>query len=1047
MFRKCAVIAILACLVAALSYAQGLNTNASKDDWEEINFEFNSAVLSDGYPSLLRLADLLHQHPGYHVKIEGNTDNIGSDSYNEKLGLERANTVKEFLVKYGANASQIDTATRGKRDPKYAGAKNTYSKTDVARWMNRRVVMTVTDEQGKTVSAGGAAEAIKAIDQGKGMKDCCDDILKRLDKLDDIARMLQQLVDQNKALQGQVDDLKKAQAALENQQKGLQGKVEEQPKPLTEAQTAEVVNKQIQANKEPRFSLLSANVGVDDRHDLTFTGKGRFFAPFANHFAFQAEGEYLYFRAQREGQLDFGLVDRIGNFQAGLFTSFKHVNLQGARDGGNLGQAALAMDYIFRLGKVGVFGTKGFMNNAVVDTRNALVQTGQLNLDGTPVVSVAPNIFLQRYLSIVDQAGASATIGLWGDTYVEANVGYLKSAGHADRPGGTVRFVFPVKRHFALTAEGGVNETLLGAGNTGRAVFGFQWGDFMRPKDYLNAGHAVPMQIPRVRYEILTRRLHIGATPPVADAGPDQIGVPAGPITLNGSKSYDPNGEALTFQWEQETGPAVALSAPTAAITTFTAGAGQAYTFRLTVRNTDGLTASARVRVTTVAPQRVQILFFIADPPTLNGGGSSRLSWKILNADSASISPNIGPVSATDGSVTVMPAASTVYTLTAKNATSQDVATVTVTVQNPTPRILTCTAVPMTINQGDSSRIIFDSLNADNVTITPDVGPVGKSGSVVVTPQQTTKYTITATNVAGSDSCTVSVQVVPGQAPRIIRFSASPLNILSGGVSTLVWQVENANQISIAPNVGSVSLVGTLDVTLTQTTTYTITASNPFGTVTAQVTINVTQPPPPPPPVLDPIITSFTANPPTSPSPGSPVILTCLAQNAVQVVISGVGPVDASGNLTVNPQTTTTYVCVAVNSAGKQASKNLTVPVGSGGGGGGGGPVIVITSNSASCLATVNGGTTICETVVRLLDLNLSASSSPGGNTPLTFSTTSRQNSAVVLNPNSPNPSIQLSELFGDYFFDVTVTDSKGNKTTAVVDVRYIRTTKPVTGD
>ena len=30
-----------------------------KDDWEEINFEFNSSVLSDGFPSLLRLAELL----------------------------------------------------------------------------------------------------------------------------------------------------------------------------------------------------------------------------------------------------------------------------------------------------------------------------------------------------------------------------------------------------------------------------------------------------------------------------------------------------------------------------------------------------------------------------------------------------------------------------------------------------------------------------------------------------------------------------------------------------------------------------------------------------------------------------------------------------------------------------------------------------------------------------------------------------------------------------------------------------------------------------
>src|SRR5947207_2109954 len=70
--------------------AQGLNTTASKDDWEEINFEFNSSVLVDGFPSLLRLAELLQANAGYRVRVEGHTDGIGSVSFNEKLGLARA---------------------------------------------------------------------------------------------------------------------------------------------------------------------------------------------------------------------------------------------------------------------------------------------------------------------------------------------------------------------------------------------------------------------------------------------------------------------------------------------------------------------------------------------------------------------------------------------------------------------------------------------------------------------------------------------------------------------------------------------------------------------------------------------------------------------------------------------------------------------------------------------------------------------------------------------------------------------------------------------
>src|SRR5947209_11553810 len=111
--RRCAQLLFLFSVIGSTLFAQGLNTTASKEDWEEINFEFNSAVLSDGYPSLLRLADLLKANSGFHVRVEGNTDNIGGDRANERLGLERANTVRDFLVKYGARTDQIETASRG----------------------------------------------------------------------------------------------------------------------------------------------------------------------------------------------------------------------------------------------------------------------------------------------------------------------------------------------------------------------------------------------------------------------------------------------------------------------------------------------------------------------------------------------------------------------------------------------------------------------------------------------------------------------------------------------------------------------------------------------------------------------------------------------------------------------------------------------------------------------------------------------------------------------------------------------------------------------
>ena len=81
MLRKCAAVLIFLTLAASV-WPQGLNVppGVTKDDWEEINFEFNSSVLVDGFPSLLRLAELLQANPAYRVRVEGHTDVIGGTS-------------------------------------------------------------------------------------------------------------------------------------------------------------------------------------------------------------------------------------------------------------------------------------------------------------------------------------------------------------------------------------------------------------------------------------------------------------------------------------------------------------------------------------------------------------------------------------------------------------------------------------------------------------------------------------------------------------------------------------------------------------------------------------------------------------------------------------------------------------------------------------------------------------------------------------------------------------------------------------------------------
>ncbi len=1011
MLTRLAALLCVSGLSAISLSAQGLDTKASKDDWEEINFEYNSSVLVDGFPSLLRLAELLQKNPGYKVKLEGHTDIIGGAQQNDRLGLARANTVRDFLVKYGARPSQIDVSTRGKADPKYPGQKSTYQKTDEARWMNRRVVITVTDDQGRTVSAdAGVGQAIRSIEQPKpaGMTDCCNEVLKRLDKLDDIAKLLQNLADQNAQLRRDLDALKQAQQVLESKanQPGP-------PAPPTAQEVASAVERDLEKNKQPKFQLLGVNVGMDQNGDVTATGRGRFFGVFADHYAFQAQGEYLYFKGQKEGQFDLGLVDRIGRFQAGLFSSFKHVSLSGNQNGGTLGQAAVTLDYLFKWGKVGLFGTYAFLDNAMINSQAAVLQ-------GPNGLFTSPDVLEQRYLKVVNQAGASFSVGLWGNNYVEGNVGYLKSFVYGDRAGASMRFVFPLNDRIAFTVEGDLNPTMLTAQNDGRAVVGVQFGNSIRPKEMLASDRPVPVDPPRVRYEVITKTVRIGHTAPVADAGPDQIGVPAGPITLNGSASYSPDGLPLTFRWIQESGPAVTLTSPANAITSFPAAAGTAYVFRLVVTDSLGASSQARVHVTTAAADRPQILFFNANPTTIQSGQSATLTWRVLNATTVNISGlgNVQP----QGSAPVSPTQTTTYTLTATNANGTDNATATVTVTGSVVQLTYCYASPANITAGESSTLFWQSSNATSVSITPGVGTVGQSGSAVVTPTQSTTYTFVANGPNGtSQSCSASVTVTTGQVPRIIRFSGAPQTVVAGQSATLFWVVENATSVSISPNLGTVPLGGSQDVQPTANTTYTLTATNAAGSVTSQTTINVT-------PAVS--ITSFTASPNASPAPGSAIALSCVATGATNITLNGVTTSGTSATQTVNPQATTTYTCVATGPGGGVDQKSLTVTVPGGGtGGGGSNPTIVVTGGLTQTVTT------------RFITLDASKSTSPSGNTPLTFLWESVNDRATIAAANQGTttavlggaPTIPGAVQPGSYVFRLTVIDSKGNVSTTLV--------------
>lgn len=81
-----------------------------------------------------------------------------------------------------------------------------------------------------------------------------------------------------------------------------------------------------------------------------------------------------------------------------------------------------------------------------------------------------------------------------------------------------------------------------------------------------------------------------------------------------------------------------------------------------------------------VTPSGPTISSFTADPDTIAEGGTVTLSW-VTNATTVTIDQGVGPVTASSGSTTVTPAATTTYTLTATNSAGSSTATVTIFVK------------------------------------------------------------------------------------------------------------------------------------------------------------------------------------------------------------------------------------------------------------------------------------------------------------------------------------------------------------------------------
>ena len=101
------------------------------------HFDFDKAILKGDLSKLRLIAQRLLDNPEIDAEIVGHTDSTGSVKYNQKLGLRRANAVKNWLVKQGVSPNRIITSSKGELNPIAS------NKTKAGRAQNRRAVVVI----------------------------------------------------------------------------------------------------------------------------------------------------------------------------------------------------------------------------------------------------------------------------------------------------------------------------------------------------------------------------------------------------------------------------------------------------------------------------------------------------------------------------------------------------------------------------------------------------------------------------------------------------------------------------------------------------------------------------------------------------------------------------------------------------------------------------------------------------------------------------------------------------------------------------------------
>lgn len=240
----------------------------------------------------------------------------------------------------------------------------------------------------------------------------------------------------------------------------------------------------------------------------------------------------------------------------------------------------------------------------------------------------------------------------------------------------------------------------------------------------------------------------------------------------------------------------------------------------------------------------------VAEPAEVRPGESVLLSWDCPAAAKVRLEPG-GLILGGKGRVTLRPTYTTTYRIFEARGGGAELGAVEVRIVPGLPlgepaRVCSFDASSKAVLPGEPVVLRWECTGSAKVRLEPGGLELDGKSEVTITPLESTRYILTATNAAGGSSRSLDVAVVkrPDQLPPalVCSFTADKQVVQPGEQVELRWQCQGEARVRLEP--GGLELDGQSSVVVvpTATTVYTLNVSNAVGGASRSLEVQVAKP-------------------------------------------------------------------------------------------------------------------------------------------------------------------------------------------------------------